>query len=125
MRVKTAELNGVALDLAVAIAAGHEVYEDCGTWRCDTSKSCGFLAIGLGYSPSTNWAQGGPLIDRFDPEERRLASGERYAEVWHDDPANEDAFVGKGSGNTRLIAACRAIVAAKLGEEIDLPEGLV
>jgi hypothetical protein len=67
------------------------------------------------FSPSTDWAQGGPIIER---EKMTLEwTGEDWmAYIRHD----EEYF-----GPTPLIAAMRCFVASKLGEEVELPNELV
>jgi hypothetical protein len=71
------------------------------------------------YSPSTNWAQGGPIIEReglclwsegYDWEAKiQIGSGEWLTE-WAETP---------------LVAAMRCYVASKLGDEVDIPEELL
>lgn len=75
-------------------------------------------------SPSSKWAHGGPLIDLYDPDERRLPDRSRIAEVWLDLP-NGDANAGVGIGPTRLIAVCRAIVASVMGDTVSVPRELL
>jgi hypothetical protein len=73
---------------------------------------------------STDWAQGGPLIERegisialmSDPTEWLATAGYIVNAIEVDTPMK--------TGPTALIAACRMIVAAKLGEEVDVPEEL-
>lgn len=76
------------------------------------------------YRPSTDWSQGGPLIDKYNPEENAIASGGRYAEVWVE-VGGGVSRVGRGIGETRLVAACRAIVANNLGHIVKVPACLV
>lgn len=121
VEVKTAELVGPALDWAVAMAEFWEADrpQDGQIRKGDVYMLVGpFRLIGLGvdkfYSPSTNWAQGGPLIDECDvwlsdDEESCVASC----------PPHAGRFVV--DGGTNLIAACRAIVAAKLGDVVQVP----
>lgn len=121
VEVKTAELVGPALDWAVAMAEFWEADRprDGQIRKGDVYMLVGpFRLIGLGvdkfYSPSTNWAQGGPLIDECDvwlsdDEEACVASC----------PPHAGRFVV--DGGTNLIAACRAIVAAKLGDVVLVP----
>jgi hypothetical protein len=77
-----------------------------------------------GYTPSTNWEQGGPIIDREGIETRKgnplyfpkgNESGDHYEPLW---------LSGKQQGTTPLIAAMRCYVASKLGDEVEIPEGL-
>ena len=121
VEVKTAELVGPSLDWAVAMAEFWEADRprDGQIRKGDVYMLVGpFRLIGLGvdkfYSPSTNWAQGGPLIDECDvwlsdDEEACVASC----------PPHAGRFVV--DGGTNLIAACRAIVAAKLGDVVQVP----
>jgi hypothetical protein len=83
------------------------------------------LPIGCGaFSPSTNWAQGGPIIER---EKISIFAGGLA------DGSGDDAFkalIGAGwdhseigsdfckSGPTVLIAAMRCFVASKFGNEV-------
>ncbi len=97
MKYKVSELRGAPLDAAVAKAEG-------------TSLPHGSPRA---YRPSMNWRQGGPIIER---EAISLAcSADR--KVWYALPPETGA---DRSGPTPLVAAMRAYVASKLGEEIDL-----
>ena len=59
------------------------------------------------FSPSTNWAQLGPLIDEYDVWLSSDGGDIHYASIApHTDNAIQE-------GETALIAACRAIVASK------------
>ena len=67
---------------------------------------------------STDWAQGGPIIER-----EKIGSLWEARNVWSastkwDDPSK--VFYGK----TKLIASMRCYVASKLGDEVEVPEGL-
>jgi len=70
------------------------------------------------YSPSTDWAQGGPIIKREKIGTLREARNVWSASTKWDDPAK--VFYGK----TKLIAAMRCYVASKLGDEVEIPEEL-
>lgn len=128
MKIKTSELSGVALDWAVAKAAAVEVYRRTGGMISD-----GEFVLMLGdhsavFSPSTDWSQCGPLIERFGVTIMKYDSScldADRANLWSAqlDGGNMDSWCADSP--TPLIAACRAIVAAKLGDEVDVPEGLV
>ena len=112
MKIKTSELEGAALDWAVARSLGEHIGTD--------SEWC----IGVLYSPSINWSQCGPLIrDHIIMLQHTQgavigdACGEWMATATYDD--------GVCLADTPLIAACRAIVAAKLGDEVEVPSVLV
>ena len=96
MKIKTSELQGAALDWSVALANGQEEF-----WTTDNY--------------STNWALGGPIIER---EELSRLSCYNHNE-WG--CLNGDIFC---EGPTPLIAAMRCYVASKLGDEVEVPEEL-
>jgi hypothetical protein len=98
--MKTNELTGAALDWAVA-------------------KCKGELAYWPEIEYSTDWAQGGPIIER---EAIQLMPDE-YMGTWSAYMTNEGEPYS-GTGPTPLIAAMRCYVASKLGDDIDVPEEL-
>jgi hypothetical protein len=104
--MKTSELEGAALDWAVAKALGYE--SDC---------------ISDEWKYSTNWAQGGPIIER---ERIQVSPGlphddHPWSAVLYDYMFVEDMDCWMG-GPTPLIAAMRCYVASKLGDEVNIPE---
>ncbi|MGY6030691.1 phage protein NinX family protein [Phytobacter sp. AG2a] len=124
MKIKTAELSGRALDWAVAIA--DRQLDDCSaegmSILIDRQKA---------YRPvfdySGNWEKCGPLIEKFkiscyasvDPENGKL---------YHWVAVNEKLPYAKRRGHTAddpKIAICRAVVASKLGDEVDIPDELM
>ena len=123
MRIKTSDLKGAALDWAVAFATKRM----CVFFDAFGEKILGDSIIGAVQSgeirPSSDWSQGGPLIEKFD--------------VWVVGPANTDldgdshvAWVrglskSRESGPTKLTAAMRSIVSARLADVVDVPEELV
>lgn len=110
MKIKTAKLEGVALDWAVA--------------QCENRKHKYWMNDGIygRYSPPTYWGLGGPIIER---EKIRLVFRDLGVESYWCAQAHE-AYRGNryvdGKGPTPLIAAMRCYVASKLGEEVDVPE---
>lgn len=119
IQVKTSELTGAALDWAVAVAVGHTITGD--------SVQDGFILVGAGcdgdlqreFAPSTDWAQGGPLIDEYIG----AASGPTNARSYS--IACFKGSVLSHRGQTILIATCRAVVACKLGDVVEVPAELV
>jgi hypothetical protein len=126
--VKPNELEGVALDAAVAAADGVSVQEVLvrrlgadgapaepfggALFRLDDlGRRCGF------YEPSTSWAQGGPIIEReridisspdpFDEDQRW------HALMWLGRDAATVSGKFSARGETPIIAAMRAFVASK------------
>lgn len=111
--MKTNQLTGHALDWAVAKCEGGVGNKDVIPW----------------YKPSTNWAQGGPIIEReniaLSPMPDGLcrayaADGTRWA------PNGDEVFnwKHKQQGYHPLIAAMRCYVASKLGNEVEIPKEL-
>ena len=104
MKIKTSELTGAALDWAVAKCEGAINGNDL---------DIGFILEG-GYSPSTDWAQGGPIIER-----EGIAIFIEYPKDWGATDGNY-----RKAGDTPLIAAMRCYVASKLGDEVEIPKEL-
>jgi hypothetical protein len=72
------------------------------------------------FSPSADWAQGGPII------ERDIAKVERFSDaLWEATAYTKDAQDIVQSGPNPLIAAMRCYVASKLGDEVEVPNELV
>ena len=76
------------------------------------------------YTPSTDWAQGGPIIERerMDIECWDFHSMPWKASMWWDDENSSGDI--QMYGPTPLIAAMRCYVASKLGDTIEIPEEL-
>jgi hypothetical protein len=107
MKVKTVDLTGDALDWAVAKAEGHDV--DDPTWWPDFGdESC--------YS--SDWADGGPVIEREEISLDRVASA-----LWIATRV-EGSAVCEAWGTTQLEAAMRCYVMSQLGDEVEIPEEL-
>lgn len=106
--IKTHLLVGLALDWAVAKCEGKV--------SNDIDDFC--LSCEGEYNYSTNWAQGGPIIER----EKISLLG--YATIWNASAAEETIHDGC-SGETALIAAMRCHVFSKLGDMVDIPDELV
>ena len=66
------------------------------------------------FKPSTNWAQGGPIIERekISVEPYKGSEG-----MWLAVHGEHYAY-----GDTPLVAAIRAYVQSKMGDEIQVPE---
>ena len=121
--MKTNELTGAALDWAVAKCESYPVSMSKTGYLifCDPLIQCG--PRGTQYSPSTNWAQGGPIIDRekinliYRPDINCM-TGE-VSPRWIASVVTHGA-----EGPTPLIAAMRCLVASKLGDDVDVPDEL-
>ena len=122
---KVAELSDALLDAAVALAEGFPL--------CEEWNQTDYILLGTGagdlkrYSPSTNWAIGGPIIQR---EKITIAPYDRVTGIrspmlldWcsccfniGDDPEGCHITLA----HEPLIAAMRAYVIRKLGETVEL-----
>ena len=96
MKIKTSELTGAALDWAASAAQGDSDI----------------------HPYSTNWADGGPIIEREGIAIGRTAGGVAWDAVH---PNTDDTMF---RANTPLIAAMRCYVASKLGDDVEIPEEL-
>ncbi|EOL9041322.1 DUF2591 domain-containing protein [Cronobacter turicensis] len=111
---KTAELTGTALDWAVAKALGYDVFINPFN---DVMRKISEPIGCYRFEPSTNWSHGGPLIDEnniwLSDDGLCVASCEPHTRRYI------------AEGDTNLIAICRAVVAARLGEEVEIPTDLI
>ena len=121
--MKTSELTGAALDWAVAKCEGagfHYVGEKlCVLWseKFDVQLS--------DYSPSTDWAQGGRIIEREGISLLYLyVTDDPFRWAATQKPTMKNVKPDAVYGPTLLIAAMRCFVASKLGDEVDVPEEL-
>ena len=69
---------------------------------------------------STDWSQGGPIIEREKIELRR----DIMDETWHAQPHDMDSIYQRKAGPTPLIAAMRCFVTSKFDEKVDVPNKL-
>lgn len=104
MKIKTQDLTGQALDLAVARAWYGYDYQ---------------LPLPF-FNPSVEWNQGGPIIELQGILFTGTGDGEMY-KAWI---VGTNAYFVTGLGPTHLIAAMRCYVASKLGDEVEIPEEL-
>ena len=106
MKFKTSELTGAALDWAVA--------------KCEVGAE--FIGeIDDPHFYSTDWAHGGPIIER------------ECINLFSLDPKTEDDTgfwlahmegIYVRYGVSAIVAAMRCYVASKLGDEVEIPEEL-
>ena len=122
--MKTSELTGAALDRAVAKAKRIELSHGCyNRLLVDGRMSAGQKMLAP-YNPSTDWAQGGPIIEREWLDVTPWPNESREDMRWHcqqHDTANDFAQYGP----TLLIAAMRCFVASKMGDDVEIPEEII
>lgn len=116
IKIKTSEATGIALNWLVAKGEGLEMAPN-GLLLTIGARS-GVPKTGVCFwEPSTNWNQGGPIIEREKISIRQ----------WVNVPIVH-AYMPEGEwssdGDSPLIAAMRCFVASKLGDEVDVPEEL-
>ena len=139
MKLKTCVLKGEALDWAVAKCEGikvqmyHQYLQETATqnnypqekmeWLFSIHKNVVVMVDGVANPHlrhtltmySTDWAYGGPII------EREIKTLERDGDGWF--ARTQQGFTALGA--TPLEAAMRCYVASKLGNEIDIPKELL
>ena len=111
--MKTSELTGAALDWAVAKCEGDNSVASC-YYSDDNVPLCLEEAPEPSWEPSTDWAQGGPIIEREINRVQEITDGLWQAEAWSHTE----------EGPTPLIAAMRCYVASKLGDTVEIPDEL-
>lgn len=121
VKIKTADLTGSQLDWAVAKVLNLEPI---------AGQPVGFFYWGNEsglFTPSTEWSHGGPIIERERIDIGALADdGSRWRAIMYG--SRVQTVYGPGrtiidtEGPTPLIAAMRAFVASRLGDEVEAPE---
>ena len=126
-----AEIGGAQLDWAVAKAEGvvpgkpEWMFWDGEpqiNWYTDDGQRGGTVPLSSWGSPSSDWNMGGPIIERERIDIEWWQDSSDLSVVW-------DAVIHLSAtqrvrldGPTPLIAAMRAFVASKLGDEVEVPE---
>lgn len=128
---------GTALEYAVALALGatNLRYDTVATWWVTLDGEDRAMSKGWwqSFTPATNWAQGGPIIERESLWVREYAV--EHPSVARFMPPSDKWFAyasrrydgGDYScyyGETFLIAAMRCFVASKLGDNVYIPKEL-
>jgi len=144
----TNSLTGAALDYAVARAANLRVYDGwqgrwddqklSTDWYFEAEKKAiiqeefhesgsrnGTWRETARWQPSTDWVQGGPIIEQ---EKIAIMHGSmiepEYVE-WHAISYGAADMSHTWRGPTPLIAAMRCYVASKLGDTVEIPKELL
>lgn len=125
MKIKTSELIGPALDWAVEFIKGNCKAEPHANYWLE--KWVDPERRYLCESASTNWSQGGPIIEREKITVRHvdLDSNGAYWCGQLDTRIAELPWFFETKGPTPLIAAMRCYVASELGDEVDVPDELL
>jgi len=121
IKKRVAELEGAQLDWAVATASGYKLVMKSAVYAGEWKTPIGRMIFAPLFKPSTDWKVGGPIIERkgiaMRPhvQENGVITSWRAGFRW---PVRDTADV---LGDTPLIAAMRAFVASKLGDEVEVP----
>lgn len=128
--MKVSELEGIELDCWVAEAEGwqdigkHVNCENCSNNICIESHT-EFTTHGLPPDDpqrqpipeySTNWHDGGPLIEKYDIDLIVAADKDKPNRVEAEIFGEDEIYTQYG--DTALIAVCRCVVASKFGDEV-------
>ena len=124
--MKTKDLTGPALEWAVATCENQGITIVPAEEIISYPKATQALAFPTNgpcpFRYSTNWSQGGPIIERekinvnfYDTDQPAQWGGSIY-DVWEEKV--------RIHGPTPLVAAMRCYVASKLGDDVEIPEEL-
>jgi len=116
MKLKTSELQGAALDWAVAKCEGYKPQIERGMVWCRP-----FHGSFAHYCPTTDWAHGGSIIERERIGFKYTGTAMEFV-AWVN---GELSTVHDHYGPTPLIAAMRCHVANKMGDEVEVPDELL
>jgi hypothetical protein len=107
MKIKTNEASGVVLDWMVA--------------KCEGIQDSEFVRTHMDAWPySTDWSQGGPIIEREGITVSKTSHG-----FWEAYKRPASATENYQADSDALIAGMRCYVASKLGEEVEIPNELI
>jgi hypothetical protein len=140
VEVKTAELSGAALNWATFCAVYTSMQPTVRVTESETREIQGLVkpitfprSVSLTYSgaygiehhwyPSSDWECGGPLIQKYQMDfccEHPETIGAALCD--ENGMYIDDRMM---FGKTHLIAACRALVAHKLGDTVSVPKELM
>ena len=115
--MKTSELTCAALDWAAAKCEGYQSVYTNGS-LCPVFRKCEAVEA-TWPSYSTDWSQGGPIIEREGITLERFKNSNKWSAFMF---STGDCEM---SCDTPLIAAMRCYVASKLGDNIDIPKELL
>jgi hypothetical protein len=123
MKIKVSEAKDQVLDYLVAKCK--ELLKDQGgnLELFDTELKAHPSSLGTVFTPSTDWVQGGPIIELEGISiVQQGDAADWVASVYNH---NQDDWHLHTAGPTPLIAACRCYVASKLGDDFEVPEELL
>ena len=126
MKIKTSELTGPALRWAVATLEGYTNLRRgvfSGELVMDPPRKEYGAVEFSSICHDTDWAQGGPIIEQEAHNLFKHNGGTEWCCACNVPREGYTAII-TADGPTPLIAAMRCYVASKLGDEVEVPEGL-
>lgn len=108
MRILVKDLTLLQLNWAVATV-------------CDKHVTTGDVAWG-NYTPSSNWSQGGPILERWKLDSFWNGTSERWSVAGWDERAKREVIEW---GDTLLEASMRCLVSMRHGDEVEIPGELL
>lgn len=116
MKIETSKAADTVLDYLVAKCQGLDASQIKANGPVHLFRTIG--CDPTPYQPSSNWLQGGPIIEQEGISIERFKSTTKWSAFKFDSGDCEVA------AETPLIAAMRCYVASTLGEEIEVPDEL-
>jgi hypothetical protein len=126
MKIKVSEATSRQLDWMVAKCEGYEIVRMRGNEITFLDRTDDGALNEKQISYSTNWLQGGPIIEREKIGIMRIENRQAHQQwtAGEHDSDYPNRFWEVVCGPTPLIAAMRCYVASKLGDTIEIPEEL-
>ena len=125
IEVKTGDLAGEALGWAVGMAEGLELELEPphynSSWRVFARHRYTVTEQAKRFNPWEDWAVGGPLLQKHNVSLHCPQKDWDYWAAWITENGKD---VAQGA-DFPLPAACRAIVAHKLGDTVQVPKELM
>lgn len=134
MKIKVSDAGGAQLDWLVAkcwysdeydkdrVFLYHSGFDGAKhTVRIANQETC-TRDLSFEWEPTTNWAQGGPIIEQEEICTVICTWNSPWYGKWNA-TCNKDGSVDE-NGPTPLVAAMRCFVASKLGAEVEVPDEL-
>ena len=123
MKIKVSEATNNQLNWMVAACEHKALRHKYGSPTFDPKtkrvyETEGLRQIGVNFAPTTDWSQGGPIIER------------EGVGIWPPDDTHPYWSAGKEGltqatfGPTPLIAGLRCVVMSELGEVVEVPDDL-
>ena len=121
MKIKVSEATNIQLDWMVTSIEFRLAVEPVKEWVMERHTAGQYQ-----HPYSTDWSQGGPIIEREAVAVSPVRPSDGYgwvARIWHGKPRMFNDFPVT-YGPKPLIAAMRCYVASKLGDEAEVPDEL-